>query len=112
MGWIWWAPAFSAPVYLFPNLVLARTLDKGISAFKRFAKKGEISGEDAFVLGSSFGFPIDLTVLMAEEQGLVVDEAAYEEKMATFRDQSKASKGGAHMHIRGQGSGSCCRGLP
>ena len=78
-------------------------MDKGITAFKRFAKKGKISGEDAFVLGSSFGFPIDLTVLMAEEQGLVVDEAAYEEKMATFRDQSKASKGGAHMHISGKG---------
>jgi len=77
-----------------------RTLDKGITAFKRFAKKGKISGEDAFVLGSSFGFPIDLTVLMAEEQGLVVDEAAYEEKMATFRDQSKASKGAGRVDMQ------------
>jgi alanyl-tRNA synthetase len=67
-----------------------RTLDKGIKEFKTRAKKGKITGEDAFLLSSSYGFPVDLTVLMAEEQGIQVDEKGYEEKMAAFRDQSKA----------------------
>jgi len=68
-----------------------RTLDKGIKEFKNRAKKGHISGEDAFLLSSSYGFPIDLTVLMAEEAKISVDEKGYEEKMQTFREESKAS---------------------
>lgn len=68
-----------------------RTLDKGIREFKSRAKKGKITGEDAFLLSSSYGFPIDLTQLMGEELGVPVDEAGYEVKMAAFREQSKAS---------------------
>jgi alanyl-tRNA synthetase len=66
-----------------------RTLDKGIREFKARSRKGKITAEDAFVLGTSYGFPIDLTVLMAEEAKLEVDEKGYEEMMADFREKSK-----------------------
>eukprot|EP00401_Gymnodinium_catenatum_P071599 CAMPEP_0117582300 /NCGR_PEP_ID=MMETSP0784-20121206/66352_1 /TAXON_ID=39447 /ORGANISM="" /LENGTH=1215 /DNA_ID=CAMNT_0005382799 /DNA_START=239 /DNA_END=3886 /DNA_ORIENTATION=+ len=66
-----------------------RTLDKGIREFKGRAKKGSISGEDAFLLSSSYGFPIDLTQLMAEEAGIPVDVAGYEEKMESFKEISR-----------------------
>jgi len=68
-----------------------RTLDKGIREFKARAKKGSLTGEDMFLLSSSYGFPVDLTVLMAEEEGITVDEKGYEEKMAAFREDSKAA---------------------
>jgi alanyl-tRNA synthetase len=69
-----------------------RTLDKGIREFKaRAAKNKRITAEDAFLLSSSYGFPIDLTQLMAEECGLEVDVKGYEEKMQAFREESKGS---------------------
>ncbi|GAM21692.1 hypothetical protein SAMD00019534_048670 [Acytostelium subglobosum LB1] len=65
-----------------------RTLDKGIIEFENIAKKstnGVISANHAWYLSSSFGFPIDLTTLMAEEKGMKVDIQGYEalsEKLA------------------------------
>eukprot|EP00930_Biecheleria_cincta_P065330 TRINITY_DN510_c0_g1_i3.p1 TRINITY_DN510_c0_g1~~TRINITY_DN510_c0_g1_i3.p1 ORF type:complete len:1020 (-),score=269.40 TRINITY_DN510_c0_g1_i3:72-3095(-) len=66
-----------------------RTLDRGIKQFKNFAKKGKISGEDAFQLFTTFGFPIDLTELMAEEHKVEVDMPGFEQKMEEFRQKSK-----------------------
>mmetsp|Transcript_122309 Transcript_122309/g.191847 ORF Transcript_122309/g.191847 Transcript_122309/m.191847 type:complete len:962 (-) Transcript_122309:149-3034(-) len=68
-----------------------KTLDKGIREFKARAKKGKITGEDAFLLSSSYGFPFDLTQLMAEEAKIEVDVEGYEEKMAIFKEESKGS---------------------
>ena len=54
----------------------SRTLIKGIERFKKAAAAstdGKISGPDAFLLWDTFGFPVDLTQLMAEEAGLAVD---------------------------------------
>jgi alanyl-tRNA synthetase len=45
-----------------------RTLDKGLSKFKRLAAKakdGVISGKDAWVLSDTYGFPLDLTVRLS-----------------------------------------------
>merc|ERR1712039_1145247 len=58
-----------------------KTLDTGIKEFKNRAKKGKITGDDAFVLFSSYGFPIDLTELMGEELKVDVDKVGFEEKM-------------------------------
>jgi len=59
-----------------------RTIDKGA---RFFAKKAEalgpgepFGGRDAFHLAGTLGFPLDLTQIMAEERGLVVDVAAYQ----------------------------------
>eukprot|EP00878_Enallax_costatus_P013646 GHUV01014269.1.p1 GENE.GHUV01014269.1~~GHUV01014269.1.p1 ORF type:complete len:806 (+),score=287.63 GHUV01014269.1:1306-3723(+) len=72
----------------------SRTLVKGIERFKKLAasaKDGVISGADAFLLWDSFGFPCDLTQLMAEEHGLRVDAAGFETAMEEARQKSRAA---------------------
>ncbi len=59
-----------------------------------------LSGERAFALHDTYGFPIDLTLEMAQEQGLVVDEVGFRELMGQQRDRAKAdarAKKGAHV---------------
>ncbi|OPX21509.1 MAG: hypothetical protein B1H04_06510, partial [Planctomycetales bacterium 4484_123] len=71
-----------------------RTLDRGLELFERVAAgaKGQIAGEVAFELYATYGFPIDLTQLMAAERGLKVDMAGYEREMARHREISSASE--------------------
>ncbi len=75
-----------------------KTLDRGIALFDEAAQGlsagGSISGEDAFKLHDTYGFPISLTKLMAEERGLAVDEKNFEQCMARAREISKAGQGG------------------
>ncbi len=51
--------------------------------------KNKISGEIAFELYSTFGFPIDLTILMAEEHNMIVNKNEYEIRMEKEREDSK-----------------------
>ncbi|GJM25575.1 MAG: alanine--tRNA ligase [Phycisphaerae bacterium] len=53
-----------------------------------------ISGEDAFKLHDTYGFPVDLTELMAEERGMSVDTDGYERLMDEARAKAQASGGG------------------
>jgi alanyl-tRNA synthetase len=50
----------------------------------------QLSGERAFALHDTYGFPIDLTLEMASEQGLSVDEEGFRRLMAQQRDRAKA----------------------
>ncbi|MEX2671251.1 MAG: alanine--tRNA ligase [Phycisphaeraceae bacterium] len=52
-----------------------------------------ISGEDAFRLYDTYGFPLDLTMLMAEERGLQVDERGFDDQMEKARKRSRADSG-------------------
>lgn len=58
--------------------IFSRTLKRGIAELdkrcKGLAKGGVLPGLDAFRMYDTFGFPLDLTVLMCEEKGLTVDE--------------------------------------
>ncbi|MEJ7795422.1 MAG: alanine--tRNA ligase [Nocardioides sp.] len=59
----------------------------------------QLSGSRAFSLHDTYGFPIDLTLEMASEQGLSVDEVGFRRLMAEQRDRAKAdarSKKGQH----------------
>ncbi len=59
-----------------------------------------LSGERAFALHDTYGFPIDLTLEMATEQGLEVDEVRFRELMGQQRDRAKAdarAKKGSHV---------------
>ncbi|KAG2485170.1 hypothetical protein HYH03_016060 [Edaphochlamys debaryana] len=70
----------------------SRTLIKGIERFKKAAAAttdGKIPGPEAFVLWDTFGFPVDLTQLMAEERGMVVDMKGYEAAMEEAREKSR-----------------------
>jgi len=72
-----------------------KTLDRGLELFERVAAKaqGVVSGDVAFELYATYGFPIDLTQLMAVERGLKVDMAGYEEEMRRHREVSAAGGG-------------------
>ncbi len=56
------------------------------------ALRGTISGEDAFRLYDTFGFPIDLTELMARERGYTVDVAGFERALEEQRAQSREDR--------------------
>ena len=71
-----------------------RTLDRGIKLFDEAAKRGSIGAEDAFKLHDTYGFPIDLTRLMAEERGINVDEPGYNRLMEEAKDKARAGSGG------------------
>ncbi len=74
-----------------------RTLDKGIELFEEIAanlkKTGikVIAGKEAFKLYDTYGFPLDLTELMAEEHGLTVDVAGFTAEMEEQRQRGQAS---------------------
>ena len=63
-------------------------LDKLISSLKK-KKQSVISGEDAFLYHDTYGFPYDLTALIAQEQGLEVDEEAYKICMNEQRERAR-----------------------
>jgi alanyl-tRNA synthetase len=70
-----------------------KTLDRGHELFKEAAARSKdtkvITGADAFTLYDTYGYPVDLTQLMAEEQGYKVDMTAYEVEMAKAKDRSR-----------------------
>jgi len=64
-----------------------RTLERGL---KRIEGLQAISGEQAFELYDTFGFPLDLTSLIARERGFTVDEAGFKTEMEKQKNRSKA----------------------
>jgi len=75
-----------------------RTLDRGIEIFNTAAKRAQksinkiINGEDAFQLYDTYGFPLDLTELMAQERSLKVDTATFDELMEAQRQRARAAQ--------------------
>jgi len=71
-----------------------RTLDRGIEIFEQKAKAilsnghNIFPGKDAFLLHDTYGFPLDLTQLMAEEKGLSVDVPGFTREMDLQRERS------------------------
>jgi len=68
------------------ELSFLRTLEKGL---KRMESIQTISGEQAFELYDTFGFPLDLTSLIARERGLSIDEKGFEAEMEKQKSRSK-----------------------
>ncbi len=71
-----------------------RTLDRGIQLLERAFEDhpGEIPGEKAFELYDTYGFPLDLTQLMAREKGHTVDEAGFAAEMEKQRQRARAAQ--------------------
>ncbi|HOD83907.1 MAG: Alanine--tRNA ligase [Planctomycetes bacterium ADurb.Bin126] len=73
-----------------------RTLDRGIDLFQRQAEKlaqggqKQLPGDIAFDLYATYGFPVDLTQVMAAECGMTVDVDGYDSAMARHREASSA----------------------
>jgi alanyl-tRNA synthetase len=76
----------------------SRTLDRGEAQFEKYAAKAakdnvkKLDGDVVWRLYDTFGFPVDLTKLMAEERGLDIDEAEVEVAREKAREASKAVK--------------------
>lgn len=85
------------------ELRFGKTLERGKKEFEHLLKKGTITGKDAFILFSTYGYPIDLTVEHAREKGIDVDIAEFEqekEKHAALsrKGAEKKFKGGLADH--------------
>jgi len=72
-----------------------KTLDRGIELFEGIVKnlqsknKTVIAGEEAFKLYDTFGFPVDLTTVMAREIGFTVDEEAFNKLMVEQKERAR-----------------------
>ena len=67
-----------------------KTLDRGLDIFARFAAKGQITGGDAFQLYDTYGFPLDLTELMAREQGIpLVEQEEFDRALEAQRQRAR-----------------------
>jgi alanyl-tRNA synthetase len=67
----------------------SQTLERGLGLFEEIASGDFISGEDAFKLHDTYGFPLELTRELAGERGLAVDEEEFSRLMAEQRARSK-----------------------
>jgi alanyl-tRNA synthetase len=80
------------------ELSFAKTLDRGEAQFEAYAKKSQSSntkslhGADVWRLYDTFGFPVDLTRLMAEERGLSIDDNEFEVARLKAKEASKGEK--------------------
>ncbi|HVU18932.1 MAG TPA: alanine--tRNA ligase [Candidatus Didemnitutus sp.] len=78
--------------------LFGRTLDRGLQMFERAASKSstaahkQVTGTDAFELYATYGFPLDMTQLLAAERGLSVDAAGFEAEMGKHKEISDAAE--------------------
>ena len=74
----------------------SKTLDRGITRFEKVASSlsdgSDFPGEEAFSLYDTYGFPFDLTSLMASEKGLCIDEKVFTKLMEEQRARARASR--------------------
>jgi alanyl-tRNA synthetase len=76
----------------------SRTLDRGEKMFENYASKSgqknskKLDGADVWRLYDTFGFPVDLTQIMAEERGLSIDSKEFDEAQAKAKEASKGAK--------------------
>jgi alanyl-tRNA synthetase len=70
------------------------TIERGLKLFEELADKDAISGEQAFALAATYGFPLELTVELAEERGQAVDVDGYRREMERHREVSRVPGGG------------------
>ncbi|NOW95733.1 alanine--tRNA ligase [Mucilaginibacter sp. SG564] len=92
---------FVQKVVLEEEVSFLRTLQQGITYFENnivgdlvwgdLNKTGKIPGESAFLLSDTYGFPIDLTELMAREKGLTVDMEGFEKALQEQKSRSRAA---------------------
>jgi len=77
--------------------IVAKAFGEGLDVYERViveaANKRVFPGDVAFLLHDTYGFPIDLTAVMARERGLAVDEARFEELMGEQRERARAAAG-------------------
>jgi alanyl-tRNA synthetase len=80
-----------------------KTIERGIALFEEAAGSGtsvpakQISADNAFKLYDTYGFPVDLTQVMAAERGMTVDMEGFDRLMEQARERSRGVGGGADL---------------
>jgi alanyl-tRNA synthetase len=86
---------FVAKVIFEEEQSFLKTLETGIKRFEQYSGESKesktVSGKFAFELYDTFGFPIDLTQLLAREKGLTVDISGFESEMQLQKERSRAA---------------------
>ena len=83
------------------------TVEGGLDRFDELAPEGgsgTIPGDEAFRLYDTFGFPLDLTQLMARERGWAVDEEGFEAALEAQRERSRADRAASQPTVSGEES--------
>lgn len=79
------------------KIKFSRTLEKGLREFEKIVKnlnENEINKDLAFKLYDTYGFPIELTLELAKERGLTVDEKGFYEKFKAHQELSRTASAG------------------
>jgi alanyl-tRNA synthetase len=79
----------------------SETLARGLKLFEEIAADGEISGDEAFRLHDTYGFPLELTQELARERGLPVDEDGFRELMEQQRARSRKTSAEVEVRVKG-----------
>ena len=69
-----------------------KTLNRGLKEFKKLAEDG-ISGEEAFTLFSTYGFPIEMIMELGKESGKEVDQKGFDEEFKKHQELSRSGSG-------------------
>ncbi len=90
---VWEKQEFIKKVIANEETAFAKTIDQGLSILEGFTKNGgQLSGDDAFKLYDTYGFPLDLTKDILAEQGMTLDEERFNELMVEQRERARASR--------------------
>ncbi len=71
-----------------------KTLEKGLKEFEKVSIDGDIKGDIAFHLFDTFGFPLELTIELANEKGLNVDTEGFYKKFKEHQEKSRTASSG------------------
>lgn len=88
------------------ELSFAKTLDRGERQFEQYAQQAKVKGSDqlhgadVWRLYDTFGFPVDLTRIMAEERNLRIDDTQFEEARLRAKEASKGQKKAATHTVK------------
>ncbi len=91
--------AFVAKVIYEEELSFLRTLSSGLIRLDNLMEKAQtnqikiLSGEEVFELNDTYGFPIDLTALIARENGMDIDESGYNQALQAQKLRSRKDAG-------------------
>ncbi|MFA5133579.1 MAG: alanine--tRNA ligase [Patescibacteria group bacterium] len=75
-----------------------KTLQKGLHEFARLSAKGTLSGKEAFVLFTTYGFPYEITEELAKEKNISIDKKEFDEE---FLKHQELSRKGAEAKFKG-----------
>lgn len=71
-----------------------KTLETGLKELEKMAAKKKISGQDAFILFSTYGFPLEMTEEIATEKGYEIDEEEFKAEFANHQELSRTASAG------------------